>query len=181
MIPKERNKRMVFLIGFMGAGKSFVGRKIASSLGWNYIDLDQYIETVQEKNISSIFEQEGEAAFRKIEKACLQEVILKFNQVIVSTGGGAPCFDNNIDLMNEFGVTIFISKPVPSLIQNLRKGMEKRPLIDGMSLDELTDFVTQKLEQRKLDYGQAKFVIHDYHNQDLLDKIEEYLRRHFDL
>lgn len=181
MITNKRNKKMVFLIGFMGAGKSFVGRNLAASLAWDHIDLDKYIEDDQQKPISTIFELRGEEVFREIERRCLVEVINKYDQVIISTGGGAPCFKDNIDLMNEAGTTIFISKSVDSLVQNLRKGMEKRPLITGMSLDELSDFVTQKLEQRRLDYGQAKFVIHDYHDQDLLDKTEEYVRRQFDL
>ena len=173
------NKRIVFLVGFMGVGKSFVGRNVSSSLKWNYLDLDAVIESHTGKRITEIFNDLGEDGFREIERDTLNTIIEEYDQVVVSTGGGAPCYFDNMDIMNQFGFTIYISKTVESLANNLKKGMRKRPLLAGMQTQELLGYIRNKLAERLKYYRMAQFVIHDYHNLELTELVRKTIENHF--
>jgi shikimate kinase len=167
----------IFLTGYMGSGKSTIGRKVAALLGINFIDLDKYIEERNFKSVPKIFEQEGEAAFRLKERQALQEVA-QFEEVVVGTGGGAPCFYDNMDLMNKAGITIYLAPDNETLAFRLLKSKTERPLIAGKSPEELQIFIQQALEKRAPFYEQSKIVIrgkNDVQPEEVLRLIKEYL------
>ncbi len=144
----------VFLTGFMGSGKTTVGQMLARALNWQFIDLDQYIEKQQEQSIRQIFETEGEASFRQMEHQALKDVA-EISNVIVSTGGGTPCFHGNMDLMNKSGLTIYLKLEPEVLKDRLMPARKSRPLIAGKSDSELLDFIRKKLAEREPWYRQS--------------------------
>lgn len=147
----------VFLLGYMGSGKSTLGRRIASALGWRFIDMDDYIETKLNRTISQIFSDNGEAGFRVEEQAALKE-LCREEKCIIATGGGAPCFFDNIDQMNDSGLSIYLKVSPESLFNRIRNAKEARPLIASKSDDELLAFIKDKLEEREPFYKKAKVV-----------------------
>ena len=148
----------IFLIGYMGAGKTTLGRPLAQKLGAAFCDLDECIEEHYGKTISEIFAEKGEDAFRTIERNILQEVV-KLENVVVSCGGGTPCFFDNMEMMNACGETVFLSASPAVLKEHLLMGKNKRPLIQGKKPEELEDFVRQSLQGRLSFYQKAKNVI----------------------
>jgi len=152
----------LFLIGFMGCGKSTVGKHLADQLHKNLIDLDAFIEARQNKKITEIFASEGESAFRQIEHKALQEVCKSENQVI-SVGGGAPCFHNNMQWMNQNGITIYLKLSALALSERLnnlpKQARDSRPLIANKTKDELYDFICMMLEKREHFYNQSKLIV----------------------
>ena len=149
----------IFLIGYMGCGKSTMGRKLSKILNATFIDLDKYIEEKYFKTIPQIFAEEGEAAFREKERASLKEVA-EFDDVIVATGGGAPCFFDNMDVMNEAGLCVFLDVETEELANRLIHSKTERPLIKGKSPEELVDFIEEMMEKRRPFYEKAKCVLH---------------------
>src|SRR5690554_4257405 len=105
----------IFIIGYMGSGKTTVGKKLAKSLSLSFIDLDAFIESKYRKTIAEIFAEKGEDGFRKIESKALSEVAL-IEDVVISTGGGAPCFYNNMELMNKTGTTVIYKQNRKNLL-----------------------------------------------------------------
>lgn len=144
----------IFLVGYMGAGKTTLGRALAKKLGIEFIDLDSHIEERYRKNISQIFADNGEEGFREIERRMLHEVG-EFEDLIISTGGGTPCFFDNIEYMNRQGTTVFLDVPVERLFIRLSISRKKRPLIMNKNDEELRDFITEQLEKRKPYYSKA--------------------------
>ncbi len=142
----------------MGSGKSTVGRKLAKELKKTFVDLDDYIVEKEGKTISEIFSQEGEQSFREIEHNALKEIASKKNQ-IVATGGGAPCYYNNMELMNESGKTVFLQLSVNKLAERLALEKSHRPLIATLSDEELINFISRKLEERDRFYNKASLII----------------------
>ena len=142
----------------MGSGKSHLGRKFAKHLGLQFIDMDHYIEKRNYKTIPQIFAEEGEAEFRKKERKALEE-LSEFTNIVIATGGGAPCFFDNIDLMNNSGKTIYLNIDPKILAFRLMKSKTERPLIKGKSKDELIDFINETLKKRNEFYSQAKYQI----------------------
>lgn len=142
----------------MGCGKSTLGRKLADHSGMQFIDMDNYIEMRNCKTVPQIFEEEGEDAFRNIERKALEE-LSEFNNVIIATGGGAPCFFDNINLMNQTGKTIYLNIDPDILAERLIKSKSDRPLIRGKSKKELIEFINTSLEKRNKFYKQAQFQI----------------------
>jgi shikimate kinase len=148
----------IYLIGYMGSGKSHLGWKLANHLGVQFVDMDNYIEERNCKTIPQIFADEGEAEFRKKERNALDE-LSEFTDLVIATGGGAPCFFDNIDLMNETGKTIYLNIDPAILANRLLKSKTERPLIKGKSREELVAFIDETLKKRNQFYSQAKYQI----------------------
>lgn len=145
----------IFLIGMMGSGKSYWSRVLAKKLKTGGYDLDFLIESHEEKSISEIFAEDGEAYFRKSEGKILRWFGEK-KTFVLATGGGTPCFDDNMDWMNKQGITIWIDEPVSTLVERLLPEKEHRPLIRSLSEPELAQFLTDKLNEREPFYSKAK-------------------------
>lgn len=145
----------IFLIGYMGCGKSTIGRTVARLSGIRFIDLDSYIESRYHATVSELFAAHGESGFRDIEHRMLHEVA-EFEDVIVACGGGTPCFMDNMDYMNGRGTTVFLDTPIDRLHSRLMRGRHKRPLIAGKSDEELLEFIKTALEQRRPHYSKAQ-------------------------
>ena len=139
----------------MGAGKTTVGRALSKELGFPFYDLDWYIENRRHKTISEIFAEQGEEAFRKIEYNMLHEVA-EFENVIISCGGGTPCFYDNIDYMNQQGQVVYLKATPEVLYQHLIMGKGDRPLLKGKSKEELMTFIREQLEKREPFYSKAQ-------------------------
>jgi len=165
---KDENKKTIFLTGYMGCGKTTLGKFIARKTGLQFIDMDLFIENRYRKTINDIFEERGEDGFRLIERNELENVA-QFENVIVSTGGGLPCFFDNMDVMNNSGITIYLQTSVDLLVERLFKAKEKRPLIKDKNLDELRVFVEENLYKREKFYKKAKII---YDNSYLFRKTD---------
>lgn len=149
------DRKPVFLIGFMGSGKTTWGRKLAAKTGRPFIDLDEEIVAETGMPIADYFSHRGEAAFRELESRKLKS--LPLNQAaIVSTGGGTPCYFDNMAWMNETGTTIYLHLPPKALWDRLMQtDIASRPALRGLSGDELLAYITEKLEERTPYYRQA--------------------------
>ncbi|MFD1629439.1 shikimate kinase [Pseudopedobacter beijingensis] len=148
----------IFLVGYMGCGKTRMGKKLSAKLNRPFIDLDVLIETTQQASIPDIFVQKGENHFREIERDTLQQSAIA-EDAIVSTGGGAPCFFDNMEWMNNNGITIFIDPPEKVLADRLIAAKTERPLIKGKSKEELLEFIKEKLKERRPFYEQARIKL----------------------
>ena len=142
----------------MGCGKSTLGRRLSKYLNLQFIDMDHFIEERNHKTIPQIFAEEGETEFRKKEQKALKE-LSEFNDVIIATGGGAPCFFDNVELMNKTGKTIFLNINPKILADRLLKSKTERPLIKGKSREELVAFINETLKKRNEFYKKAEFQI----------------------
>ncbi len=140
----------------MGSGKSYWKKRLADKMKTGGYDLDFLIESHEEKTISEIFEEEGEEYFRKSEAKILRWFAEK-KSFVLSTGGGTPCFHNNIEWMNQQGVTVWLDEPVAILAERLKTEKDHRPLIRHLSDLELLDYLTAKREERLAFYNQSKF------------------------
>lgn len=147
----------IFLIGYMGAGKTTVGRKLAKELDLSFIDLDLYIEGRYHRSIRQLFAERGEEGFRDIERRLLHEVAA-FEDVLVSTGGGTPCFFDNMAFMNDAGTTIYLKVSVDELANRLEVCKQTRPVLQNRSGEELKSFVQESLDSRRPFYDQAKVI-----------------------
>jgi len=145
----------IFLIGYMGCGKSTMGRAVSALTGVPFIDLDNYIEQRYHLTVKEIFAQRGEDGFRDVERRMLQEVA-DFENVIVACGGGTPCFFDNMEYMNAHGTTVFLNTPIERLHSRLMRGRHKRPLIANKSDEELLIFIKGALAKRMEHYSKAQ-------------------------
>lgn len=151
----------VFLVGYMGSGKTTLGRKLAYLLQHEFIDLDEYIEEQEGRTISQIFEEDGEDYFRKLERVYLHRIIDR-EDVVISTGGGTPCFFDNMDQMNEYGKTIYINMHPRALLPRLLSSDDTRPLLAGKDEKGMLDFVFKQIRNREKYYNQAERVVTGY-------------------
>lgn len=142
----------------MGSGKTTIGKKLAGRMGFDFIDQDDFIEEMAGKTIPEIFATEGESCFRKTEHAAIKRMIGKDN-LVVATGGGAPCFFNNMQLYNESGITIYLKMQPAALVSRLKYSATERPLIKKKSEEELLAYVNDTLNEREKYYRQATFTI----------------------
>ena len=144
----------IILIGFMAAGKTTLGKALARDLDLQFIDLDHYIESRYHCTVSQLFAERGEEAFRQIEHNMLHEVA-EFEDVVISTGGGTPCFFDNIDYMNAQGTTVFLEASVDTIHTRLTIARTQRPLVANKNSDELRQYITEMLERRRPHYTKA--------------------------
>jgi len=150
---------IITLMGYMGSGKSIVSNELSSKLRFKNIDLDNEISSEIGLSIPEIFQKKGELFFRKKEKEILERVLDSQKDVVLSLGGGTPCYYNNIDLINERSVSVYLVANVNTLVKNLLYEREKRPLIAGIKEEELPNFVGQHLMERNHYYSKAKVVV----------------------
>ena len=148
----------IFLIGFMGSGKTTLGRKLASRLGYEFIDLDHKLEQQVELSIAEYFQIFGEDAFRILESEVLKKTLYPDN-AIISTGGGLPCYFDNMDWMKANGKSVYIKLSPKTLADRLETGKEERPLLQDKHGDALVDFIEQKLGEREKFYSQANIIV----------------------
>jgi len=150
----------IFLIGYMGSGKTVVGKLLSKSINYNFYDLDKFIELNEKKSISEIFRLKNEIYFREIESKYLNELISVKEKKIISTGGGTPCYSNNIDLINNNSVSIYLKASVDTLVKRLNDAKINRPLISHLKdKSELKDFISKHLFERNYFYEKAKIKI----------------------
>lgn len=171
--------RPIFLIGFMGAGKSTLGRALGRATGMTFIDLDSYIETRYHSNIRDIFATRGEQAFRDMERRMLEEVS-DFEDVIIACGGGTPCFGDNMALMNSRGLTVLLEASIERLLQRLKAGRSRRPLIANLDDDALARFIASSIDKRMPHYGQAarRFDADRLDNREQIDtSVNDFITR----
>ncbi len=145
----------IFLIGYMGCGKSTMGRAVSRITGIPFIDLDNYIESRYHRTVREIFAEKGEDCFREIERTMLHEVA-DFENVIIACGGGTPCFFDNMEYMNAHGTTVFLDTSIDKLHSRLMRGRHKRPLIAQKSDEELRKFIIEALKKRMEHYSKAR-------------------------
>ena len=158
----------IIIIGYMGAGKTTVGNALSRQLGIPFYDLDWYIETRMHKSVAQIFEERGEEGFRKIEYNMLHEVA-EFENVIISTGGGTPCFFDNMDYLNQQGDTIYLKATPEVLYAHLKMGRTVRPLLLNKTSEEMQAFITEQLSKREPFYSKARYTL----DVNLLDNYEK--------
>ena len=149
----------IFLIGFMGCGKSYWGQQLAQKLELPFFDLDHTIEEGEARSITSIFEREGEEHFRQLEKEALHLITESHGAFVMATGGGTPCFYNNIEYMKKRGVVVWIHCSVEELQRRLSGEKETRPLIKDLTDEQLTSFITKKGADRNIFYRQATTTV----------------------
>ncbi len=166
----------IFLTGFMGAGKTTLGKALANARGLSFIDLDQYIENRYLKSVSQLFAQFGEAGFRKIENRLLRETG-QFEDVVIATGGSTPLAEGNMDFMLENGQTLFLQCEKSTLLRRLRLAKDKRPLIAGKNDTELEAFIESETARREPFYLRSEFICPGdrLETRDQIDETIEYV------
>ena len=152
--------KKIFLIGYMGCGKSSLGRKLAKAGGMEFMDMDSIIEQREEASISDIFHYQGEEYFRDAERALIEELGTAEGDMVISTGGGAPAWQNNMELMNSLGATIYLRRTAQQIASRLSPhGRQKRPKLRGLNDEELVAFMTTNMAEREPFYSKAKYCV----------------------
>ncbi len=149
---------LIFLTGFMGCGKSTTGKKLANKLGYEFIDLDHYIEQKQETSISNILKEKGEDFFRNIETACLAELASR-SRLVISTGGGTPCFNHNMNIINASGISVYLKMSVETLYSRLKNAKHTRPLLENLEGEKLKNTIKTKLSEREPYYALSNYKV----------------------
>ena len=167
--------RRIILIGYMGSGKTTVGKALSKETGMMFYDLDWYIESRMRKTVSQIFAEKGEEAFRKIEYNMLHEVA-EFEDVIISCGGGTPCFFDNMDYLNQQGDVVYLKATPETLYKHLLMAKIERPLLKDKSPEELIAYITEHLKERAPFYEKAHYTL-DVNVLDNSDKIATSVER----
>ena len=145
-----------FIVGYMASGKSTFGKELAKDTGLPFLDLDESVESREGRSISEIFAKEGEEYFRKREREILHEICNEADEFVLATGGGTPCFFDNMDYMNQAGTTVFLNTSPLVIVDRLKRQRADRPLLAMYSDDELEFFVREHLESRLSFYLKAK-------------------------
>lgn len=148
----------IYLVGYMGSGKSTLGKELAARLNLSFLDMDQFIERKYLKTVAEIFSEEGERRFREKEQACLAEVSAMEN-LVIATGGGVPCFFDNMDVMNNTGRCVFLDVSPDELARRLMKGGDVRPLIREKSKEDLVQTIEEMMRKRRPFYEKARYLV----------------------
>lgn len=148
----------IYLVGFMGSGKSTAGKRLARVLGYRFADLDKMIEEHYKTSIPLLFEQYDEEAFRLLEQKMLHST-QELTGTVIATGGGTPAFSDNMDFLNRHGLTVYLEMPPKALAERLLKAKKKRPLLKTVTPDELVSFIGKKLTVRESYYRQAHLTL----------------------
>lgn len=149
--------KRIFLIGYMGSGKTTLGKAYARAMQLQFVDLDWYIEERFHKTVQELFEERKEDGFREIERNMLHEVA-GFENVVIACGGGTPCFFDNMEYMNRAGETVFLDASPQVLFHRLKVAKSKRPLLKDKSDEELIEVIQNALQIRSSFYLQAKYT-----------------------
>lgn len=172
---------VIFLTGFMGSGKTVTGRLLASRLGYDFLDLDDWIEKKEGRTISRIFASEGESGFRELEQKALYEMGSR-ERIVIACGGGTPCYSDNMEWMNKRGVTVFLNPSMRVLAERLLAGQDHRPLIRGLDREGLFSFIESRLKERMPYYTQARLQLVGVHDQEtVISSIVEALKTEISL
>jgi len=148
----------IYIIGYMGSGKTTVAKKLASSFKYRFVDLDEEIIRETKNTIAELFEKHGEDSFRQEEQKALHNTA-RLENVVIATGGGAPCFFDNMDWMNEEGITVYLEANAGLLFHRLVNEKDKRPLLKKISEIELMEHIQEHLAQREVFYSKALVTI----------------------
>ena len=148
----------IFLIGFMGSGKNYWGKLWSEKAGFAFADIDELIEQEQGKSIGEIFAEDGEEHFRNLETIALRSLSNKKN-IIIASGGGTPCFNDNISWMNENGTSVYLQSSPENILKRLVNEKEKRPLIKNLQDEELLFYITEKIKERDFFYSKAEITL----------------------
>ena len=162
--------RRIILVGYMGSGKTTVGKALSKETGMMFYDLDWYIESRMRKSVAQIFAERGEDAFRTMEYNMLHEVA-EFENVIISCGGGTPCFFDNMEYLNQQGDVVYLKATPETLYKHLLMAKVERPLLKGKSKEELITYITEHLKERASFYEKARYTL-DVNVLDEYDKIQ---------
>lgn len=149
---------IIYLLGFPGSGKTTHGKKLANKIGFDFVDLDDLIEKSEGREISDIFAKEGEDYFREIENKILKSLSERKN-TIIATGGGTPCYFDNMHYLNDSGLTIYIKQGIGCLVNRLRFSKTINPLVEKMNNFELSEFVQEKLDEREVCYLKSHHIV----------------------
>lgn len=166
-VPNSNNSNLhinlmkIFLIGFMGCGKTHWGHAVSKKLGIPFFDLDHQIEEKEGTSINTIFEEQGEEYFRLLEKDVLYLLTESHESFVMATGGGTPCFYNNIGYMKKSGIVVWLNCSMECIYERLVQEREKRPLVKDLSADALRSYITKKWSDRKIYYEQATAIVTD--------------------
>lgn len=169
----------IFLIGYMGCGKSTLGRKLSRKLNLPFYDTDTMVEEHEGASVSDIFRYEGEEHFRELERACIDRILSCGESCVVSTGGGLPVWRDNMEVMNQNGQTIYLHRSAEQIAARLTPyGKRKRPRLQGLEGDQLIEFMKQNMAEREPFYSQAHTTVDcdgkaDYELIELLTKAIE--------
>ncbi|CAA7386697.1 shikimate kinase [Chryseobacterium fistulae] len=168
---------IISLVGYMGSGKSHISKILSEKINFKLIDLDKEISRREELTISEIFEKKGEIYFRKLERETLEEILSAKENIILSLGGGTPVYYNNMEIINQKSVSIFLKASISTLVERLSKQKEKRPLIAHISEDLLPEFIAKHLFERNEYYKLSQFSINtDTRDpEDIVNEIVEKL------
>lgn len=165
----------IFLIGYMGSGKTTIGKKLSNNLNYRFLDLDKYLENYYSSTIEEIFGVEGEDGFRKKEEKILDEIIKLDEDLVISTGGGTPCFFDNMEKINLAGTSVYFKVGVEVLVNRLKNAKTQRPIIANKNDEELFGFISDHLTQRSGYYEKAKLIVNasSFGSKELKDLAEK--------
>lgn len=170
---------IVFLIGYMGCGKTSLGKRLAQRIGCRFVDTDQLVERREGAAVCDIFHYEGEEYFRRRERETLEELIRTGEELVIATGGGAPVWRDNMELMNGAGTTVYVRRSAACIASRLSPyGRWKRPKLRGLSDRELIAFMTENLAEREPFYMRAHLLVDGdaLSDERIVERIEEDLR-----
>ncbi|GGF20007.1 shikimate kinase [Echinicola rosea] len=173
------NSAKIVLVGMPGSGKSTLGKAVARQLGFDFYDLDEEIVREETKSIPEIFMNEGEGYFRRLETKVIEKLLKKDASFLLSTGGGAPCFNENMELINRYGISVFLNVSVEQLLLRLTKNeADKRPMFRGMDTTEIRLKLQDLLADREMYYEQAKIMLSgdDISTEHLISELMSFFR-----